>query len=238
LGKGQRKKHVQLALPTLDKNGQFRGGKRTNAGRKRAPGTKPRVAHIARPAVHTSIPQHVTVRMRPDAAGLRSFTIAPVLRRAFAAGCDKGRFRICQFSIQGNHIHLVVEAHDREALSRGMQGWSIRVARGLNRARGRSGKVFGDRYHANALRTSSQVRAALCYVLQNARKHGLALDRRWHGVDPFSSAWWFDGWREDRWRDGVGPPQERTVASARTWLLREGWRRRGLIDVRERPAAR
>ena len=203
MGKGQRKKHVQLVLPTLDKNGQHRGGKRANAGRKRAPGTKPRVAHVARPEVRASYPQHVTVRMRPDAAGLRNFAISAVLRRAFAAGCDKGLFRICQFSIQGNHIHLVVEAHDREALSRGMQGWSIRVARGLNRARGGRGSVFSDRYHASALRTPSQVRAALCYVLQNARRHHLAIDPRWNGADPFSSAWWFDGWRDEGWRDGV-----------------------------------
>jgi len=180
---------------------------------------------------------HVTVRVVRDVGRLRRMKVAPVLRQAFVGGAMKEGFGICQFSIQGNHIHLVCEAATAERLSKGIQGWSIRVAR-LNRRLGRSGKVFADRYHSVLLRTPRQVRHALCYVMQNARRHGEELDRRWGGIDPFSSAWYFDGWADDSWRKivvpAVGPPP---VTAAGTWLLRSGWRRHRLIGVGERPAA-
>jgi hypothetical protein len=147
-------------------------------------------------------------------------------------------FRICQFSIQGNHIHMICEATDNVALARGIQGWSVRVARGLNGYWEREGSVFDDRYHVEILTTPTQTRNALCYVLQNARRHGERIDSKWGGMDPFSSAWWFDGWKEN-WRAGVPPPEMRTVAAAETWLLNVGWTRSkaGLLSITEVPAA-
>ena len=121
----------------------------------------------------------------------------------------------------------MVEASDRAALSRGMQGLGVRIARALNRLWRRQGKVLADRYHAHVLNSPREVRTALAYVLHNARKHRAIAA----GLDAFSSAWWFDGWRG-------GPPPERAAIErppwlrrARTWLLARGWRRRGLLDV-------
>jgi putative transposase len=217
-----------------------RGGKRDGAGRKPAIPGKPRLRHTARPEANARFPVHITMRMRKGVPRLRKFELCKVLRRAFVYGCKKGEFRICQFSIQGNHVHLVCEAGSAEARARGIQGWAVRVARGVNRACGRHGKVFDDRYHLEALTTPTQVRNALCYVLQNARRHGTRLSPRFHGADPFSSAWWFDGWKDASWKDGLAPPEERTVAEAESWLLRVGWQRAraGLLAIDEVPAAR
>jgi hypothetical protein len=57
-------------------------------------------------------------------------------------------------------------------------------------------------------------------------------------MDPFSSGWWFDGWRDDGWQRGLSPPTEPPVASAGSWLLKVGWRRYGLLELDEVPAAR
>ena len=156
-----------------------------------------------------------------------------------SSGRGEIEFRICQFSIQGNHIHLICEATNEIALARGIQGWSVRVARGLNGHLDREGAVFDDRYHVEILKTPSQTRHALCYVLQNAQRHGERLDPQFHGIDPFSSAWWFDGWVDDAWRVGLPPPEARTVAEPKTWLLRVGWKRSrfGLISITEVPPA-
>jgi len=185
---------------------------------------------------------HVTKRIKSGITRLRRFELCKVLQRAFVYGCNKTldedvEFRICQFSIQGNHIHLICEASSNSALSRGVQGWSVRVARGVNRHLGREGSLFDDRYHVEILSSPRQTRNALCYVLQNARRHGERLDAQFHGIDPFSSAWWFDGWKDDEWRDGLIPPELRTVAEPRSWLLRDGWRRHGLIGITEVPPA-
>ncbi len=182
-------------------------------------------------------PLHVTVRMQRGIAGLRNFELAKTLQQAFVRGCVKEGFRICQFSIQGNHVHLIAEATTAEQLARGMQGWSVRVARGVNRRLRRRGGVLDDRYHVEIITMPAQMRATLCYVLQNARRHGMRLAPTWRGVDPFSSAWWFDGWRDERWRRGIVPADEPPVAAAQSWLLKIGWRRHGLIGVAEVPAA-
>ena len=194
------------------------------------------MSHGRREVLKVRTPLHVVVRCGEDVRGLRRWRVAQVLRRAFRAGCAREGFRIVQFSVQGNHIHLVVEADSAHALSEGMRAWTIRVARAINRAVGRKGRVFPHRYHAVKLKTAKQVRAALCYVLQNARRHGL--DVPVGAPDPFSSAWWFTGWADERWREGLkAAPEGPTVAAAEGWLLRAGWKRWGLIGVDEIPAA-
>ena len=118
-------------------------------------------------------------------------------------------------------------------LSRGVQGLATRMARAVNRVADRSGKVFGDRYHARILKTPREVRLALAYVLRNARRHGLVRGRTsatW--VDPYSSAAVFDGWRTKV----TGPAFDLPVSKARTWLLAVGWRRSGLLDPAIAPA--
>jgi len=215
------------------------GGARPGAGRKPTHPGRARVRHVTRPVTEARFPVHVTVRVRREVTRLRRFELCRVLRRAFVHGCRKDAFRICQFSIQGNHIHLICEAGSRQLLARGIQGWSVRIARGLNAYLGRLGTVFADRYHVEILRTPTQTRHALCYVLQNARRHHERLDPSFHGMDPFSSAWWFDGWIDDGWKAGVPGPEQRTVAPAESWLLRVGWKRSrcGLISITEVPPA-
>jgi len=180
---------------------------------------------------------HATVRMRSDVPRLRNFALFALLRRAFIAGCDKGAFRIVQFSVQTNHIHLICEADDNTALARGIQGWAVRIARGLNSRLGRRGSVFADRYHVEIITMPQQMRNAYCYVLQNARHHGIDIGNAYHGLDPFSSGWWFDGWSRDDWRMGIRPPDTPTVAPARSWLATTGWRQHHPpIGITESPA--
>lgn len=199
------------------------GGARRGAGRKPS-SRRSRVPHVARPRHDPRTPLHVTLRLREGLPSLRrSLTRSHVLR-AIGDGRERFGFRLNQFSLQSNHVHLIVEADDRGALSRGMKGLAVRVARALNRLWKQRGSVFSDRFHARALRTPREVRAALVYILQNARHHGLRL----LGVDPYSSGPWFDGWRQGLVLGTDGP-----AARARTWLLREGWRRHGLIGIQE-----
>ncbi len=132
---------------------------------------------------------------------------------------------------------MVVEAKSRDSLRRGLQGLMIRVARALNKLWQRKGKVFGDRYHDHVLRSPREVRNALRYVFGNARKHAAqgGVARVTQAIDTFTSAPWFDGFREQlvvRGLETIAQP----IAAAHTWLLRVGWRRHGLLSVQEVPA--
>jgi putative transposase len=217
-------KQLTLSLPTW-------GGRRKGAGRKGA-GRRPGVPHVARPEHAHRHPLHVTLRAGRGLASLRKQALFKELRRSIKQA-SRLWFRIVHFSVQSNHVHLVVEATDRESLSRGAAGLSIRLARAANRAIGRRGSVWRDRYHARPLRTPREVRSCLVYVLANWRQHAHGA----RGLDPCASGAWFDGWRtplpsdaRSRELDDATP-----VVSARTWLGSSGWRRHGLIDMREHP---
>ncbi len=190
---------------------------------------------------------HVTLRAR--LAPLRSQFVYPSVRLALvrAARRAPAQFRIVHYSVQRDHLHLVVEAADKRSLSSGVRSVMIRIARYVNDLLARRGRFWADRWHGRALASPREVRAALIYVLANFRKHARrALPA---GMDPYSSGPWFDGWREWRQDSGVPPPLaepapweevERTGAcrswfAPRTWLARVGWKRCGLVGMGDAP---
>jgi REP element-mobilizing transposase RayT len=198
------------------------GGKRKGAGRK-PKGEKAGVPHARREKLAERYPVHVTLRIAAGLPSLRARRACATLRRCLAAGAERLGFRLTQFAVQSNHVHLVCEARNETALSRGVQGLCVRIARGLNRAWRRRGKVFGDRFHARILRTPREVRNALRYVLLNSHKHG----ETWvDGRDPYSSGGAFDGWKD---LEKSADSSLGWLAEARSWLLRVGWRRHGLL---------
>src|SRR6478752_9511090 len=172
------------------------GGARKGAGRPRKDGTRSKgVPHLVRPLLAKRFPVHVTWRINRTVWSLRSHRFFTVLQSAMYAG-EKPGFRVVHYSFQKDHIHLIVEAVDRVALSRGMQGLGIRVARAVNYLMRRSGNVVSDRYHANILLNPTMVHNARNYLLTNAFKH-----YRIVGPDPFAS--------------------HRPVTPPETWLLRQ-----------------
>ncbi len=213
------------------------GGKRRNSGRK-PKGERPLLRHSARPRIAPSTPVHVTIRMRPEIRNLRTKDTYRVIARALAAGGERFGVRVVHHSVQSNHLHLIAEAVDALALARGMQGLGIRIAKRVNALARRQGRVLADRYHAHVLRTPREVRHALLYVLNNARKHGaqraVAYGPAW--LDPYSSARRFDGWsRVDVTAGGPDPDLPPWVPPS-SWLLRTGWRRYGPLPLAEVPS--
>jgi hypothetical protein len=178
---------------------------------------------------------HVTLKVLRDVPYLRRGDCYLVLRKAFVRGKDRFGFRLAHFTVQGNHLHLVCEAKDKTSLTRGMQGLAVRVAKNLNARVGRRGRLFAERYHARILRSPTEVRRALAYVLNNSRHHMRErVPRDW--IDALSSAPYFDGWR---WPPRVPKPldDDRPIVPPSTWLLSTGWRLRGLIAPDEVPGA-
>lgn len=166
-----------------------RGGWRAGAGRPSSSAC-PGVPHVAREAVRPYQPVHVTLRMSDAVWNLRSERSYAVIHRALESARRRPDARVVHFSIQGNHLHLIVEAAGTRALANAVRALSIRLARGLNRMMGRKGPVLEDRYHAHVLRTPAEVTNALRYVLGNfashAERRGEPTPAGWR--DPFSSA--------------------------------------------------
>ena len=218
------------------------GGKRDGAGRKRPAGGAP--GHVVRPFHEKNLPLHVTLRVVKDVGSLRRSQVAAVIvarlrtvAQAERFAARRKRFRVIEFSIQTDHLHLLVEARDRVELARGLQGLVGPLARVVNPVLERKGKLFAVRYHARALRTPREVRNAVVYVLANAKKHpewdAEPITQVERGIDPCSSAPWSRAWAQR-------PPPPRRLApvcAPKTWLLADGWRRHGLVGRREAPRA-
>jgi REP element-mobilizing transposase RayT len=149
---------------------------------------------------------------------------------------EKGakHFQVVHFTIQSDHLHLIVEAPDKRGLARGVAGLEIRIARRLNRLLHRKGRFWKERYHRRDLRTPTETRNALRYVLLNTQKHYRVIGDR-DFADPYSSAPTFDGFtRPPATFDDAAPW---AWVKPRTWLLGVGWRQRlGLLDPAEAPA--
>jgi REP element-mobilizing transposase RayT len=219
------------------------GGARPNAGRKPS-GTRAGTPHRPRPTHDERHPVHAT--LRAGLGSLRSQLLFPTLRYAItkAGRRDVERFRIVHFSVQYDHVHLIVEAANKRALSAGMRSLAIRVARHVNRLLMRNGRFWADRWHGRALASPSDVRNTAVYVLANFRKH----TRRpiAAGIDPCSSGAWFAHFRGfdpeyDRPRYAARPPPLGAadlgvpVSPPRTWLLTAGLARTPRIGMSEAP---
>jgi REP element-mobilizing transposase RayT len=310
-----RKRHVQQVMfdakgcvvrgdgKRVDRNGKtIRGGARPGAGRP-PKGKRAGAPHKARPALKRWQPVHVVLRVVDDMGSLRKRHMYKAVREASIAVAKRelnyvedGAFRIVHISIQRNHVHLLVEADHKMALSRGLQSFEISAAKHLNRAvsiarikradshshardHGRSrngdadpspvrgqarafsvtaakrvlranralrrrGAVFPDRFHEEIISTPKQARNALAYVLNNWRKHSedrVDFAKTWN-VDPYSTGVYFDGWKELERATVMWEVRETyqplVVYLPKTWLLRVGWRKHGLIPFDYVPSAR
>ena len=169
------------------------------------------VSHLRRQAVSRHAPVHVTLRTVGSVPGMRRQRTVAAIEEAFRQARIRFGMRIVHYSIQGNHLHLIVEAEDRRSLARGMQGLAIRIAKTLNRLFNREGRVWADRYHAHVLKARREVANALRYVLGNFARHTGG-----RFIDSFSSVRFLG-------KAGVDAP----VAEPRTWLLAIGWRGSG-----------
>jgi REP element-mobilizing transposase RayT len=229
-GRG-RKRHVQQDLFR-------RGGKRKGAGRK-PKGARAGSPHQKRPDVKPTHALHVVLRTVPTVGSLRRRDVYKAMREATIVAAVRERIRIVHISLQRTHVHLLIEAENKQALARGMQGFQISAARNINTMLGdgsgrrRRGSVFVDRYHLEVISSPRRARHALGYILNNWRKHredqyGLA--STWL-VDPFSSGVSFPDWKELEDQHLMWPIRATydplLVRRPQSWLLREGWKLTG-----------
>ncbi len=216
------------------------GGPRKGAGRPKKQG-RASERHEAREEFAARYPVHVTLRTVQAVGNLRQRHAYHAVRWAMYCVIGRHDFRIVHVSIQHDHVHLIVEADGAVALAKGMQSFLISAAQRLNRALKdrldvvRRGTVFPDRYHARVLRSPTQTRNALAYVLNNWRKHREDRGHPTRKIDPYSSGINFGGSRElaDSPVLYESPKGFSRLSTSlpQTWLLQAGWAKAGEISA-------
>ena len=102
-------KRSSVTQGVLPLNGH--GGRRVGAGRPRVAGSG--VSHLRRPLLASRHPVHVTARVGDGLASLRRRDVFKLVQRALVDGVSRQGFRVVEFSVQSNHIHLLCEGKDR-----------------------------------------------------------------------------------------------------------------------------
>lgn len=167
------------------------------------------MSHSARPRFEKPSAVHVTVRVATHVWNLRSRRCFRAIESCLEGARERFGLRVIEFTVLGNHLHLLVEADSSVSLSRGMQGLCVRIAKALNRLMHRRGSVFEDHYHSRPLQSPTELMNALAYVLGNEAHHFGGTP----GNDLFSSGTYDLSSRM------------RVLAAPVGWLLRVGWRR-------------
>jgi REP element-mobilizing transposase RayT len=203
-----KKKHESKASGTPTFGFMNYGGKRKGAGRKaqrHADGSRVEQSHAKRPRFTKSRPLHITLEVTKEVPNLRSKHLASVITDAIGRANRREDFRVVHFSVLGTHMHLICEADGPVMLASGMKSLTGTIAKAINKRLGRKGRVIAGRYHLHVLRTKTEVRNAMQYVLRNAEHHGLhdawpdwavpdSVERP--RPDPLSTAAWFPYWAE------------------------------------------
>ena len=209
------------------------GGKRKGAGRKK--GRAGCINHIKRPELNGCEPIGITLKLISGLPSIRTPMIMSALARAMRLARRFG-LKVVHFAIQSNHIHLIVEAKSKVCLTAGMRSLTTSLAKAIHRfiGFGFCGKVLKARYHAHVLKTPTEVKRALRYVIFNLAKHKNCAPM----VDPYSSVHALvhldqlvtraefalmerDLAYEPSWLSEIAS----SLAEAGTWLLVKGWRR-------------
>ncbi len=201
------------------------GGKRRGAGRPNESGL---VSHAKRPRIKFSTPVHITLKIRDGLVNLRCGEVAAAFKKSAARASVFG-FKVVHFSIQNDHVHMIVETPDNESLALGMRSFGCRFGKLVRKIVGGHGPVFSGRYHVSVLNNPTKMKNAMAYVLQNFSKHSKLLNH----VDQYSSAAYFVQWNKLLGKKAgpllvrkSRPPELPFYLSAPgSWLAREGWMR-------------
>jgi REP element-mobilizing transposase RayT len=204
------------------------GGKRKNAGR---PNLSKTVNHMKRARVDFRQPLHLTQRLKKGIPSLRRKEFLHLFRRSLNKAKKFG-LHVIHYSLLGNHIHMIVETRDNQALGRGMRSLGGSFAKAIQSKAGLTGGIFSGRYHLKAITNPSQMRRTLEYVLLNMCKHQDFLEH----MDPYSSARFFPHWRKllgARMNDVIEweletlstALKEAGLSPPRSWLATQGWMR-------------
>jgi putative transposase len=122
-------------------------------------GRKPRI-------LQTEYPYHVTIRTNNREFRFEQKKAVKYFAQALFEGSTKYGVKVHHFVLMSNHPHLIVWATEPN-LHRFMQFVNSQVARRLNRATGRSGHLWGDRYRSTIISTDESYLNVIRYIYRN-----------------------------------------------------------------------
>lgn len=128
------------------------------------------IRHTERETIKKLSSLHLTIKIERNKAGLKNKTVLALLHKAIMKARKIG-LGIIHYTLEYDHVHLLVEASDNEILGKGMQSFGICFSKGINKYKTQKGQVYKTRYHLRVLKTFREIKNVLNYIFGNAVKH-------------------------------------------------------------------
>ena len=128
------------------------------------------IRHISRDPIKRLTALHLTIKIIRDKAGLKNKAMLKVLQQAIVKARGKG-LAVIHYTLEFDHIHLLVESGDHQELGKAMQSLGVSLSMAINRLRKAKGRVFKTRYHLRKLKTPTEIKNVISYILNNTIKH-------------------------------------------------------------------
>lgn len=128
------------------------------------------IRHIAREIIKKSTSLHLTIKVRENKADIKNKQVLKILHYAIRRSRIKG-LRIIHYTLEYNHIHLLVEAADKQTVHQGMQSFGITFAKKINAIKRLKGTVYKHRYHLRKINSPRELKNVLYYIFNNGIHH-------------------------------------------------------------------
>jgi REP element-mobilizing transposase RayT len=130
------------------------------------------IRHVKRAPILRAMPLHLTIKLKK--AQIQNKEILKALKHAILRARLKG-LKIIHFSLEHNHVHLYVECENNDILTKGMIAFGVSLAKKTNKFFKSKGQVYKTRFHLRILRSASEVKNVINYILKNGIKHKRAI---------------------------------------------------------------
>ena len=140
------------------------------------------IRHVKRPKISKLTALHLTIKVRSNKADIKSKSILKALHHAIKRARLK-KLKIIHYTLEYNHLHVLVECHNNKILHQGMQAFGISLSKAINRIKRLKGAVYKHRYHFRKCTSRRDYKNVLHYIFANGVKH----KRTSSYIDPYNS---------------------------------------------------
>jgi REP element-mobilizing transposase RayT len=126
------------------------------------------IRHRKREEISRPRPLHLTIKL--NRADIQNKTVLKILRNAIQRARLRG-LKIIHYSLEHDHVHLFAEGESNLILSKGMQGLGVSLSKRINNALKIKGQRYKTRYHLRVLKSATEVKNVINYILKNGIKH-------------------------------------------------------------------
>lgn len=143
----------------------------------------PGIRHSSRMKFSKLTSFHLTIKVRENKADIQSKKLLKALHHAIARARLKN-LKVIHYTLEYNHVHLLVETNDHRILHAGMQALGISFSKAINKVKSLKGHVYKHRYHQRKIGSARELKNVLLYIFNNGKKHKRTNKR----IDLYNSA--------------------------------------------------